>query len=40
MRDLTFLGEQDDTTVVDLMPWVRALVFAAEEDLGIVPVEA
>jgi glycosyltransferase involved in cell wall biosynthesis len=35
-----FLGWQDDATVADLMARARALVFTADEDFGIVPVEA
>ncbi len=35
-----FLGYQPDAKVADLMGRARALVFAAEEDFGIVPVEA
>lgn len=34
------LGYQDNNSVVDFMKKARALVFAAEEDFGIVPVEA
>ncbi|MHB8919083.1 MAG: glycosyltransferase family 4 protein [Desulfocucumaceae bacterium] len=39
-KNIKFLGYQDDPTVADLMARARALVFAAEEDFGIVPVEA
>lgn len=39
-KNIEFLGYQDDATVADLMSRARALVFAAEEDFGIVPVEA
>lgn len=39
-KNVEFLGYQDDATVADLMFRARALVFAAEEDFGIVPVEA
>ncbi|MGB9804810.1 glycosyltransferase family 4 protein [Desulfofundulus sp.] len=39
-KNVEFLGYQDDATVADLMSRARALVFAAEEDFGIVPVEA
>lgn len=34
------LGRQDDETVADLMSRCKAFVFAADEDFGIVPVEA
>ncbi len=39
-RNVEFIGYQDDAAVADLMSRARALVFAAEEDFGIVPVEA
>jgi glycosyltransferase involved in cell wall biosynthesis len=39
-RNISFLGYQPDAKVADLMGRARALVFAAEEDFGIVPVEA
>lgn len=39
-KNVEFLGYQDDKTVAELMSRARALVFAAEEDFGIVPVEA
>lgn len=39
-KNIDFLGYQEDAAVVDLMARARALVFAAEEDFGIVPVEA
>lgn len=39
-KDVQFLGYQDDMSVADLITRARALVFAAEEDFGIVPVEA
>ena len=39
-KNVKFLGFQDNGTVRDLMAKARALVFAAEEDFGIVPVEA
>jgi glycosyltransferase involved in cell wall biosynthesis len=39
-KNVEFLGYQDDPTVANLMSQARALVFAAEEDFGIVPVEA
>lgn len=38
--NVTFLGFQDSKTLVDHMQRAKALVFAAEEDFGIVPVEA
>ncbi len=37
---VTMLGYQDDTVVRDHLQRCRAFVFAAEEDFGIVPVEA
>jgi glycosyltransferase involved in cell wall biosynthesis len=39
-KNVEFRGYQDDATVADLMSRARAFVFAAEEDFGIVPVEA
>ena len=39
-KNISFLGYQPDAKVADLMGRARALVFAAEEDFGIVPVEA
>uniref|UniRef100_UPI002FDFE3CE glycosyltransferase n=1 Tax=Thermodesulfitimonas autotrophica TaxID=1894989 RepID=UPI002FDFE3CE len=39
-KNVRFLGYQDDAAVADLMARARALVFAAEEDFGIVPLEA
>jgi len=36
----TFLGEVNEATAGDLMERCQALVFCAEEDFGIVPVEA
>ncbi|MQL52255.1 glycosyltransferase [Desulfofundulus thermobenzoicus] len=39
-KNVEFLGYQNDAAVADLMARTRALVFAAEEDFGIVPVEA
>ena len=38
--NVTLLGFVDDATLQDLMTRSRALVFAAEEDFGIIPVEA
>lgn len=37
---VTLLGEVDDAAVADHMGRCRALLFAGEEDFGIVPVEA
>jgi glycosyltransferase involved in cell wall biosynthesis len=39
-KNISFLGYQPDANVADLLGRARALVFAAEEDFGIVPVEA
>ena len=38
--NVTLLGRQPDEVVADYMARCRALVFAADEDFGIVPVEA
>jgi len=38
--NIEVLGRQSDTKVVELMQGARAFVFAAEEDFGIVMVEA
>jgi glycosyltransferase involved in cell wall biosynthesis len=38
--NIRFLGYQPDSTLADYMARARALVFAAEEDFGITPVEA
>jgi len=38
--NVTILGYQDDATLRDYMRRARAFVFAAEEDFGIMPVEA
>lgn len=38
--NVTLLGRQDDATVADLLARCKAFVFAADEDFGIVPVEA
>lgn len=38
--NIELLGFQGNETMVDLMQRARAFVFAAEEDFGIVPVEA
>lgn len=39
-KNITFMGRQSDDVVKDYMERCRALVFAADEDFGIVPVEA
>lgn len=39
-KNVELLGYQTDEQVVELVSRARALVFAAEEDFGIVPVEA
>ncbi len=39
-RGVTFVGEADDAAVADCLQRCRALVFAAEEDFGMAPVEA
>jgi glycosyltransferase involved in cell wall biosynthesis len=38
--NVEFLGYQSDAALRDLMGRARAFVFAAEEDFGIIPVEA
>ncbi|EMI15590.1 membrane protein containing Glycosyl transferase, group 1 domain protein [Rhodopirellula maiorica SM1] len=38
--NVTLLGYQEDEVLVDHMQRAKALIFAAEEDFGIVPVEA
>lgn len=38
--NVTLLGRQPDEVVADYMARARALVFAADKDFGIVPVEA
>lgn len=38
--NITFLGYQEDSVLVDYMQRARAFVFAAEEDFGITLVEA
>lgn len=38
--NVTFLGQQDDKSVVDLMQRARALLFPSQDDFGLVPVEA
>ena len=39
-KNITLMGYQDNAKVSELMVGARALVFAADEDFGIVPVEA
>lgn len=39
-RNVELLGYQSDERVVELISRARALIFAADEDFGIVPVEA
>lgn len=39
-QNIEFLGHQPDAVVADHLARARALVFAANEDFGIVPVEA
>ncbi|MFA5383552.1 MAG: glycosyltransferase family 4 protein [Eubacteriales bacterium] len=39
-KNIEFLGYQENSVVKEMMSKARALVFAAEEDFGIVPVEA
>jgi glycosyltransferase involved in cell wall biosynthesis len=39
-NNVKVLGYQDNDSVIEFMKKARALVFAAEEDFGIVPVEA
>lgn len=38
--NVTIMGRQDNAVLVDHMQRARAFVFAAEEDFGIVPLEA
>jgi len=38
--NVTFLGHQPQTVLIDYMQRSKAFVFAAEEDFGIAPVEA
>jgi len=38
--NVTLMGFQDSAVLVDYMRRAKALIFAAEEDFGIVPVEA
>jgi len=39
-KTIELLGYQTDAVLIDLMQRAKAFVFAAEEDFGIVPVEA
>jgi glycosyltransferase involved in cell wall biosynthesis len=39
-KNIKLLGYQEDEVIVEYMQKARAFVFAAEEDFGIVPVEA
>jgi glycosyltransferase involved in cell wall biosynthesis len=39
-RNVSLLGRQPQSSVIQLLQEARALVFAAEEDFGIAPVEA
>jgi glycosyltransferase involved in cell wall biosynthesis len=39
-RNVTFLGYQSDEALKDYLQRARAFLFAAEEDFGILPVEA
>jgi glycosyltransferase involved in cell wall biosynthesis len=39
-ENVSFLGYQDEATVINHMQRARALIFAAYEDFGLVPVEA
>ena len=39
-KNIELLGYQEDRTLIELMQKARAFIFAAEEDFGIVPVEA
>ncbi len=38
--NITFLGRQSDSVLVDYLQKCKAFIFAAEEDFGITPVEA
>lgn len=38
-KNVTLLGYKDDSCVAELMARARALIFVAEEDFGLVPVE-
>ena len=37
---ITYLGYQDDAKLFDYLSFAKAMVFAAEEDFGILPVES
>jgi glycosyltransferase involved in cell wall biosynthesis len=39
-RNVQFMGYQSDEVLIDRMQRARGFVFAAEEDFGIIPVEA
>jgi glycosyltransferase involved in cell wall biosynthesis len=39
-KNVTFLGYQDDRSLLSHVQRAKALIFAAEEDFGILPVEA
>ncbi|ERF78947.1 glycosyltransferase family 4 protein [Gallibacterium anatis] len=39
-KNIEILGYQSDLVLIDLMRRAKAFVFAAEEDFGIIPVEA
>ena len=39
-KDITFTGRIGDSEVTDYLQRCRALIFCAEEDFGIIPVEA
>lgn len=39
-KNIEILGYQEDNVLIDLMRRAKAFVFAAEEDFGIIPVEA
>ncbi len=38
--NVTLLGYQSDSVLIDHLQQARAFIFAAEEDFGIIPVEA
>lgn len=39
-KNVTLLGRQEQSIVIDYMQRAKALIFAAEEDFGLIPVEA
>jgi glycosyltransferase involved in cell wall biosynthesis len=39
-KNIEFLGFQDSSVLIEYMQKARAFIFAAEEDFGIIPVEA